>query len=742
MTESIDTPPGSRSSKTTRVVIATTVALSFISFWRASAIVLSDLASSMFYVGGIAEQAIGMSAPWFIIGVMLFGFALRYVLLESCSMYVRGGIYVVVRDSMGPFLAKLSVSALIFDYLLTGPISSVSAGHYIAGLLVDVSAMSNVPLPVNRNLFAVIFALAVTIFFWRSNIRGIQESSQKALRILQITTIMIVVLLVWCPVTIFMRGVIDFPPAPISSNLRFSGHALGWLEGTHIPDIAGIAMLIAFGHAFLSMSGFETLAQVYREIAFPKLRNLRITANIVCVYALAGTGLITLFASMIIPDVERLHYIDNLIGGLVMNLEGPEIVKIVFHAFVVVVGASILSGAVNTSMIGANSVLGRMAEDGVLLPWFRRPHPVFGTSYRLINLFALLQVLTIVLSHGDVYLLGEAYAFGVAWSFSLKSLGVLVLRVQRKDQEFKHPGNLTIRGREIPAGLIATTSMLFLVALANLFTKQIATIYGMSFTAGILFLFIVSEWHNSRLHAGHKDGIEEFNVITQPEVGLHTVSVKPGSTIVAIRQYNALYHFQWVLETTRGRHRQIVVATIRPISQGAGEYDLAAEQYFSNREQELFSHVVAMAEKAGKHVELLVVPAVSPYDGLVQTAANLRCSLLVTGSSPRMSNDELARRVGLAWERLPEPRHPFSLAIVGRGKDPLYVSLGPHSPRLWPEDVDLVHHMWLQLSDKEKLGAKLHHRDVVGFALRELRESLEGDRQSDVIEKLKKDISK
>src|ERR1700731_1440151 len=120
---------------TPKVVVATTVALSFISFWRGASIVLADLASSAFYAGGAAEQAIGKSAPWFVLGVMLFSFAVRSVYMESCSMYVRGGVYVVVRDSMGPMLARLSVSALIFDYILTGPISSVSAGQYLAGLL-------------------------------------------------------------------------------------------------------------------------------------------------------------------------------------------------------------------------------------------------------------------------------------------------------------------------------------------------------------------------------------------------------------------------------------------------------------------------------------------------------------------------------------------------------------------------------------------------------------------------------
>src|SRR4029079_6016455 len=109
--------------------------LSFISFWRAAAIVLNDLGSSVYYVGGIAEQAIGRSAPWFILAVMLFSFAVRSVYMESSSMFVRGGVYVVVRDAMGPAIATVSVSALLFDYILTGPISSVSAGQYLGRLI-------------------------------------------------------------------------------------------------------------------------------------------------------------------------------------------------------------------------------------------------------------------------------------------------------------------------------------------------------------------------------------------------------------------------------------------------------------------------------------------------------------------------------------------------------------------------------------------------------------------------------
>src|SRR5499425_323496 len=131
----------SRAGRVTNVVVATSVMLTFISFWRAAAIVLNDLGSSAFYVGGIAEQAVGRVAPWFILAVMLFSYAVRAVYVESCTMFTRGGVYRVVKEAMGGTLAKLSVSALMFDYILTGPISGVSAGQYLVGMFGNLLAL-------------------------------------------------------------------------------------------------------------------------------------------------------------------------------------------------------------------------------------------------------------------------------------------------------------------------------------------------------------------------------------------------------------------------------------------------------------------------------------------------------------------------------------------------------------------------------------------------------------------------
>src|SRR5712691_12719879 len=136
--EGPSTPSGGGNlARAVKVIIVSSVMFTFISYWRTAAVVLCDLASTAYYIGGIVENAIGPAAPWFILAVMLFSYAVRMVYIESCSLFVRGGVYKVVKTAMGGFLAKLSVSALMFDYILTGPTSGVSAGQYIIGLLLQ-----------------------------------------------------------------------------------------------------------------------------------------------------------------------------------------------------------------------------------------------------------------------------------------------------------------------------------------------------------------------------------------------------------------------------------------------------------------------------------------------------------------------------------------------------------------------------------------------------------------------------
>src|SRR5450432_571231 len=293
---------------------------------------------------------------------------------------------------------------------------------------------------------------------------------------MKLVTVMVVILIGWCIYTAVLRHS-SLPPFPFPRNIHLTGSALGWLALSSLPHMFGVvAIFIALGHSVLAMSGEESLAQVYREIESPKLQNLRKAGLVIFVYSLVFTSLVSFFAVMIIPDSVRQNYLENLIGGLAMNLQGPFAIRLIFHAFVVVVGTLILAGAVNTAIVGSNGVLNRVSEDGVLSGWFRQPHPRFGTSYRIINMVVILQIFMVLLSRGDVTFLANLYAFGVIWSFVLNGTAVLVLRYKQPEgREFRVPLNITIFGRELPLGVALITLVLFCIAAVNLFTKPAAT---------------------------------------------------------------------------------------------------------------------------------------------------------------------------------------------------------------------------------------------------------------------------
>jgi amino acid transporter len=729
--------------------------LTFISYWRAAAIVLNDLGSSAFYAGGIAEQAVGKSAPWFILGVMLFAFAVRSVYVESCSMFTRGGVYRVVKEALGGAFAKFSVSALMFDYILTGPISGVAAGQYIASLINETFAAADshgwIPRAmhvmfhgtphIDVNHAAAAFAVLVTLYYWWQNLKGIEESSDKALRVMQITTVMVVILLTWAIYTVLHTGA-SLPPLPIPANLKFAPEALGFLRNTDLAKTFGLfGILIAFGHSVLAMSGEESLAQVNREIASPKLRNLKRAALIIAIFSFVFTGLGSMLAVMIIPDEVRVSvYRDNLISGMAMYMVGPHVLKVVFRVFVVVVGFLILSGAINTSIIGSNGVLNRVSEDGVLTDWFRRPHKKFGTSYRIVNLIVGLQLFTIVASGGNVILLGDAYAFGVIWSFTLNSVAMLVLRFKYKGERgWRVPPNIKIGKVEIPIGLVSVFLVLFSVAVVNLFTKENATIWGLGFSLVFFAIFTVSEKINKRKFAHVEQAMQEhFHLLHQETIGREAVQVRAGNVLVTVRDYNTLNHLRWTLETTDTSETDIVVMEARLTGYGSADRDLAMEQIFSDYEQTLFTKAVSIAESYGKTISLLVVPARDVWSAIVQTANALESSAVVSGVSSKMTGEEQAFRLGQAWEAMPEPKRQFVFQVVRADSTVESYRIGPHTPTMKTEDVHLVHKIWLDI--KKLQGTEdIHHSDIVTLALTRLSRDYNVDKD-DVLRNLKKGV--
>jgi amino acid transporter len=729
------------------VIIVGSVMLTFISYWRTAAVVLCDLASTAYYIGGIVERSIGPAAPWFILAVMLFSYAVRSVYIESCSLFVRGGVYRVVKEAMGGFLAKLSVSALMFDYILTGPTSGVSAGQYIMGLAIDALARTSPSLHADLGLGndttvdlvkrwgSVFIAVAVTLYFYWQNTIGIHESSDKALKIMIATTVMGVIVLGWCAITLIVRGpsnplpsarpdlhkkveyqVVDITldrvtgekletprhvwerradgslapqvdrgqPVPKINEIGREEDPLGFLPrlfprlaaqirepGSWWSIIGVIGILIAFGHSILAMSGEETLAQVYREVESPKLPNFKKAAFIVFVYSLLLTASISFLAVLIIPiEVRMKDYSDNLIGGLAMYVLGPDWMRLSLNGFVVIVGFLILSGAVNTAIIGSNGVLNRIAEDGVLPDWFLKPHPKYGTTSRLLKLIVGLQLFTILVSRGNMYVLGEAYAFGVVWSFVFKAAAMVVLRFKdRSPREFMVPFNIKVGSVELPIGLSLIFLVLLATAVVNFFTKEAATVGGMAFTLVFLGIFMASERAHERKRKGqHHQHLEQFNRKTTPDVspqalGLHSEYRK----IVAIRSPQNLYMLEKTLAETDPETTDVIVLTAKHTPPGG---DAAPVEDLDSYDQRLMTAVVDRAEKAGKEVKPLILPTNNPLFAIIRTAKELQAQELIIGASNKYSADEQLEQIAFYWISMHEHEQaPLTVRILSRDRD-------------------------------------------------------------------------
>ena len=279
---------------------------------------------------------------------------------------------------------------------------------------------------------------------------------------------------------------------------------------------------------------------------------------------------------------------------------------------------------------------------------------------------------------------------------------------------------------------------LFTCAVINLFTKETATISGLLFTGGFFVIFLVSEQITKRQKAGGSGKLDQFQLTREPEVGIEALHSRPGAVLVPVRDYNTLAQLDWVVGHTPPE-RDVVVLTIRLLRGPDGSsHELEPDELFTDYEQTLFTRVVAIAERHGRGVKLLVLPATNIFDAVAQTGVILQASEIVVGESAVLSSEDQAHQMGQAWDRAPHGRELITQFVIHFADGHVQkFALGAHAPNLTPEDVERIHALWVDAV--KAVGPNVHHRDIVVAALDSLETEFKTSRV-DVVERLRRQL--
>jgi hypothetical protein len=355
---------------------------------------------------------------------------------------------------------------------------------------------------------------------------------------------------------------------------------------------------------------------------------------------------------------------------------------------------------------------------------------------------AVLQLGALLLSAGDLFRLGEAYAFGVTWTFVLSAMSIYRLRRKKREpREYRVPLNIGEGWSHVPLGILLILLVLLAVAGANLFTNEIGTISGAIFVVTMVSLFTFSE--SQAQTRREPSTAETFNLIQRATIDLDAVQVRAAPVLVGVRDVTGLAHLELALRETDTEQTDIVVMTARIIQGAAAGHEGIFEQHlFTEHEQVLFTEVVSRSEKCGKPLKLLVVPSNDSMSAILNIAIRLGCARVYLGASEKHSVSTQARLLGEGWEEIDEPdKAQFELVIVPERGRIQRVQIGAHAPELAPEDIELTHDIWLEIVERIP-EADLHHRDVVSVALRRFREGLRGPDGQKILEELQKSIAR
>jgi magnesium transporter len=702
-----------------RVVLSSTALMRFMSVRSAAALAIAQLGIATFYIAGITRPSLGDAAGWFVLGAAILAAFARAVDLESWALLIPGGFVSSVTQALGPRAGRVAGAAALVERLFLAAIASVVIGHYLAGVVGTAIAGFRFTGFVKSEDLATLIAVTVIAVLWLRVRIGRDVSRERMSRGAWFGIGVLVVTIIWGIATAARSagahvGLLALPPPTVGET--------GW------PAVnLALTYLLGMASTLTLIGGGEVLNHAAREFPPPRVRALRRTGILTLFFTwgvgVGGTFLVTL----LIPAGEQGLWTSAPLAGLAQHLAGPAWTRDVLALALAAAALAVVVPAAHAALADAEQMLHRASVEGILPQSLASLHSRFGTPARAVDLTVTATILIIVTGGGRVTWLAHAYGMAIAATLLLKIAALVRHRRARRDATpFKVPLNLHIGARELPIGLLATGLVVALSAGAVLATGDVASIATASLIA-ILTMWLRAG--GTAAPASAPSDSEDFDLLRAAELSLDQIDARPGNVLVPVRNPHALAHVVAALQSPGDR--DIVVMTARLIDIDVGA-DVASQNTPTAYERRLLSDVVALAERVGRPVRLLIVPARDVLDAIVGTVIRLRSSDVYVGESITLSAADQARLLGEAWERTDKPEAlDVRLVIYHRSGRAETYHLGAHPPALTSADLDLIHRLWLDAV--KHVGPHVHHHDVVRAALKQMEQQLTDPRRDEAL---------
>ncbi|HEY1303556.1 MAG TPA: magnesium transporter [Vicinamibacterales bacterium] len=703
-----------------RVVLSSTALQPFVSVGNAAALAIAQLGVAAFFISGITRAYLGDACGWFVLAAAVLAAFARAIDLESWALLVPGGFVGRVQVAFGSKAGELAGAAALIERLLLGALAAVVVGHYLAGVAVTAIAGLRFTRFVQPEDVSTVLAIGAIAVLWIRARLGHEVRRDLLARGVWIGIGILVVTMVWGLVTLFggsetpFAALISIPSPPSFTR---------WASVD-----AAVAMVLGFALTLTVIGGGEAVARAAQEFPPPRIPALRRTAYLTLFFALVVTTLGTFLETLLVPASEQALWINAPLAGLAQHLSGPAWSRGLLSLALAGAAVCVALPAAYAALGDAEQMLHRASEDGTMPRGLASLHSKFGTPARAVDMTVLAIVVVILAGGGRVTWLARAWAIAIALMLVLTIAALVRLRRRRREpRPFKVPLNMSIAGREVAFGLLVPG---VIVAVSGILMILLGDIASIASTASIVTIALWRAAAKGRAPTAEAHGEPEaFDLLLAADLSLDQVEVRPGNVLVPVRNPHALSHVLAALQSSGDR--DIVVMTARVIDVDVGE-EQAGQRTPTRYEQRLLSDVVALAERVGRPVRLLIVPTRNVVDAIVGTVIRLRSSDIYVGESTTLSAQDQAQLLGDAWERADKPEALDVRLVVyhASGRGDTY-HLGAHPPSLASGDLDLIHRMWLDAV--KTIGPHVHHHDVVRAALRKMEHELTGPHRDEAI---------